>query len=647
MPPRPRPKGAPARRRVPARSSKARAKARRTLANPARRLAVCSLLVVIVFSALAIRVTQLQVLSGNRYRQMALHQTQKIVPLPAQRGTIFDRNGSDLAMSIELTSIYADPKQVTDAVSYAAELAPILHVNRKDLVDRLSDKHFDFAYVARRVSDRVVAAVKKLELPGVGFIPESARRYPASPLAASLIGRVGGQGSGREGGNGLEYLYDELLAGKDGKLVVERDEQGLDIPGTASHEIEARRGSDLVLTIDESLQWQAEQALIDQVTATNAKGGMAAVVDVTTGDVLALASVNGVASGEPPGPSRAGEINRPLMELFEPGSTNKLITLSTAIEAGIVGPDTLINVPAELRIGDAVYKDVDPHGDVQMSVSDILRESSNIGTIAIAQHLSKDQLANALRSFGLGSRTAVDFPGQPSGLLLDPSKYYDTGLASTAIGYGVAVTGMQMLDAYATIANGGVTRPPRLLDATIDSNGKRHPALQAVGRHVVSAQTAMTMTDMLTGVVSDGTGACAAIPGYIVAGKTGTSRKAVDGGYSHGTMASFIGFAPAQHPRLAAIVVLDEPRSQYGGAAAAPVFANIMQFALTRSDVAPDDPGNTQFNASRSAAGATGANCDPPPAAPVAPLVTARTPTSSTKPKAANGSLGHDTSQSG
>ena len=207
-------------------------------------------------------------LSGNRYRQMSLHQTQKIVPLPAQRGTIFDRNGSDLAMSIELTSIYADPKQVTDDITYAAELAPILHVNRKDLVEHLSDKHFDFAYVARRVSDRVVAAVKKLELPGVGFVPESARRYPADPLAGSLIGHVGGQGSGREGGNGLEYLYDKLLAGKDGKLVVERDQQGLDIPGTASHEIEARRGSDLVLTLDESLQWQAEQSLVDQVTAT-------------------------------------------------------------------------------------------------------------------------------------------------------------------------------------------------------------------------------------------------------------------------------------------------------------------------------------------------------------------------------------------
>jgi cell division protein FtsI (penicillin-binding protein 3) len=242
--------------------------------------------------------------------------------------------------------------------------------------------------------------------------------------------------------------------------------------------------------------------------------------------------------------------------------------------------------------------------------------------------MPKEQLAEALRSFGLGSRTAVDFPGQASGLLLDPAKYYDTGLASTAIGYGVAVTGMQMLDAYATIANGGVTRPPRLLDAVIDSAGKRHPALEQRGRRVVSPKTALEMTNMLTGVVSDGTGACAAIPGYIVAGKTGTSRKAINGGYSSGTMASFIGFAPAQSPRLAAIVVLDEPSSQFGGAAAAPVFSSVMQFALSRSDVAPDDVGNTQFNAARAAAAQTGASCDPPPTARAALLpTTATTPT--------------------
>jgi cell division protein FtsI (penicillin-binding protein 3) len=521
-------------------------------------------------------------------------------------------------------------------------------MNRKVLQKRLANTHFDFQYLARRVSDQVVAAVRKLDLIGVGFVPESARRYPAEPLGGSLIGHVGGEGIGLDG---LENLYETVLAGRAGSFVVERDQQGLDIPNTATRKIEARRGTDVVLTLDESLQWQAEQSLIDQVTATRARGGMAAVVDVTNGDVLALASVEGADAKNRARPSSAGELNRPLMELFEPGSTNKLITLSTAIEAGIVGPDTMIAVPEKLRVGDATFTDVDPHGDVEMSVSDILRESSNIGTIEIAQHLSKDQLAQALRSFGLGSPTSVDFPGQGSGLLLDPSKYYDTGLASTAIGYGVAVTGMQMLDAYATIANGGVTRPPHLLDATIDAKGKRHTAAAVPGQRVVSEPTAVAMSNMLAGVVRDGTGACAAIPGYTVAGKTGTSRKAVGGGYSHGTMASFIGFAPAQHPRLAAIVVLDEPTTQYGSTAAAPVFADLMQFALTRNDVASDDVGNAQYDAARAAAARTATNCDTPAVAALAAI--RRDPASAPAPGFDNGStttpgsLGYDTSQSG
>ena len=626
---------------------------------------MCSILVVLVFGALAFRVTQLQVLSGNRYKEMSLRQTLRTVSLPAQRGSIFDRNGSDLAMSIELTSIYADPRQVTDPITYAAELAPVLHMSRSSLYSRLSNTRYEFQYLARRVSDDVVDRVKKLDLVGVGYVPESARRYPAGALARSLIGIVGGEGYGLDG---LEGLYNSELAGKNGTLVVEQDQQGLDIPGTATHQVEARRGSDIELTLDESLQWEAEQSLIDEVTATRAEGGMAVVVDVTNGDVLALASVEGAKGSTPARPSGAEELNRPLMEIFEPGSTNKLITLSTAIQDGVVGPNTVLDVPAELRVGNATFTDVDVHGNVRMSVADILRQSSNIGTIEIAQRLSKTELAGALRAFGLGRPTSVEFPGQASGLLLDPSKYYDTGLASTAIGYGVAVSGMQMLDAYATIANGGVTRPPRLLDATVDSKGARHPSVEAKAHRVVSARTAAEMRTLLTGVVTDGTGACASIPGYTIAGKTGTSRKAVNGGYSSGTMASFIGFAPAEHPRLAAIVVLDQPSTEFGGAAAAPVFSDIMQFALTRDHVAPDDVADTQYDAARAAAVASGTDCQTPAAALAAlrsappPTTTTTTvpattttstpagerkrrtgPTSTTVP----GSLGHDTSQSG
>jgi cell division protein FtsI (penicillin-binding protein 3) len=589
---------------------------------------------VFVFGALGFRVAQLQVLSGNRYRLASLRQTVHTVPLQAQRGSIFDRDGRDLALSIQLSSVYADPSEVLDPIAYAAELSPVLHRSEQYLRPLLEYHGSQFEYLARQVSDRVAAKVRELGLVGIGIVPEAARRYPAGALAGSVIGEVRADGTGR---SGLEAQYESILRGTPGELVVERDQQGLDIPNTARHEKEARRGTNVVLTLDESLQWEAEQALIDEVTATRAKGGMAVVVDVTNGDVLAMASIDGATANSPARIAGRNELTRPLTDIFEPGSTNKLITLSTAIANGLVGPDTVIDVPSTLRVGPTQFSDVDPHGDVKMSVTDILRQSSNIGTIEIAQRLSKFQLADALRAFGLGQPTSIQFPGQASGLLLDPMKYYDTGLASTAIGYGVAVTGMQMLDAYVTIANGGFSRPPHLLDAEIDAKGVRQPARVPSGRRIVTTRVAQEMTSMLSDVVTSGTGACAAIPGYTIAGTTGTARKAVNGGYSAGTMASFIGYAPATNPRLAAIVVLDEPASQYGGTAAAPVFADVMQFALTRNDVTPDDVGNAQYDAARASAAQSGTTCTDPASALAAEALTypATTPPPTTPPPAA------------
>jgi cell division protein FtsI (penicillin-binding protein 3) len=607
----------PATKRKPV--ARPRRRIQRVVAHPARRLALCGLLVIVIFGALAVRVTQLQVLSGDRYRLASLSQTKHYVSIPAQRGTIFDRDGRDLAMSVDLSAVYADPQRVLDPIAYAAQLAPILHVSDTDLRELMSNRKREFQFLAHRVDDTVVAEVRKLGLAGIGFSDESARQYPSGALAGSVIGEVGGDGAGL---TGLEWLYRNELKGRAGKLVVERDQQGLDIPNTASHEIDAERGTDIVLTLDEPLQWETEQSLIDEVNATQAKGGMAVVVDTANGDVLAMASIEGASGNSPTHVSGPTEATRPLQQLFEPGSTNKLITLSTAIEDGLVTPDTVIDVPSALMIGGARFSDVDVHGDVKMTVSEILRQSSNIGTIEIAQRLTNDRLADALKAFGLGSTTSIDFPGQASGILRDPDHYYSNGLASTAIGYGVAVTGMQMLDAYVTIANGGVTRPPRLLDATVDAKGVRHDAAIVDGHRVVSSQTAAEMSQMLTGVVSGGTGACAAIQGYTIAGKTGTAHKATNGGYSTGTMASFIGYAPAAHPKLASIVVLDEPATTYGGAAAAPVFADVMQFALTHYGVTPDDVTNAQFDAARSSAAEAGTECIDPAAAAAAHAAT-------------------------
>jgi cell division protein FtsI (penicillin-binding protein 3) len=580
-------------------------------AKPLRRLGVCTVLVVLAFSLLAFRVTQLQVLSGDHYEELALRQRLRTIPLNAERGNIFDRNGRDLAISVERSSVYADPTLVADPALYASKLAPIVAVDQQMLYERLADKSRRFVYIARTVDDATAAAIRELALPGVAFVPEAQRQYPAGSVASALIGRVGGEGYGLDG---LEAHYDEVLKGSPGEVVVERDQRGREIPNTERKRVDARPGNDLVLTIDETIQYQVEQTLTDQVTATGAKGGMAVMVDVRSGDVVAMATVQGPANGEPAHAARAGEsTNRPLTDLFEPGSTNKLITVAAAIEQGRIGAHTPFDVPAQIRVGDEkTYTDSHrENGRDRWSTTDILRESSNVGTILIAQDLGKEALAQALRDFGFGATTAIDYPGQPRGLLLHPDEYYTTGLASTAIGYAISVTAMQMVDVYTTIANDGVSVPPRLLGATIDADGERQVTATEPGARVISEKTARTMTDMLGEVVRAGTGACAAIPGYAVAGKTGTARKAApEGGYSEATYASFVGFAPADDPRLAAIVVLDEPRNEFGSVAAAPVFSEIVRAALTQYRVPPTDVGpDSQFEAASAHAREQGSQC--------------------------------------
>jgi cell division protein FtsI (penicillin-binding protein 3) len=312
---------------------------------------------------------------------------------------------------------------------------------------------------------------------------------------------------------------------------------------------------------------------------------------VQTGDVLAMATVDGPDATHPARPASATDQNRPLTTVYEPGSTNKVITVASAMELGLVNPSTVLTVPDSLRIADATFADHDPHGTVRWTVADIMRESSNVGAIEIGRMVGKDRLDASLRAFGFGSQTPIRFPGESAGLLLDPAKYTATSMGSVPVGNGLAVTAMQMLDVFVTIANDGVSRPPRLVSATIDADGTRHPVTPQPGKRVVSEATARAMRVMLTGVVTGGTGTKAAIPGYPVAGKTGTARKPPYEHPPYRYMASFAGFAPADHPRIAAIVVLDEPGTAiYGGEVAAPVFAQIMRYALRLEHVAPTTP---------------------------------------------------------
>jgi len=612
------------------------------------------LAVLVVFGALAYRVADLQLLNSDRYKAMALDQRLRTIPLAAARGSIFDRNGRDLAISVERPSVWADPKIVSDPAMYASRLAPVVGVDQEKLYERLSRRDRRFVYIARTVPDDVAEEVRSLGLPGVGFVPEPQREYPAGNVAAAVIGRVGGEGYGLDG---LENLYEDQLAGTAGELIVERDQRGRDIPDTERSRIGAERGADLVLTIDQTLQYEVEQTVIDQVTALEAKGGMAIVVDMRTGDVLAMATVERGKNGGRARPAEAGEKNRPLTDLLEPGSTAKTITVASAIEHGKVGPYTEFTVPPSYRVGEHDYHDTHPlDPSVRHSTREIFRESSNIGTIQIAQQLGPELLDGALRDFGFGEKTAIDYPGQENGIVIPAEDYTATDLSSIAIGYSVAVTPMQMLDVYSTIANGGETLPPRLLDATIDSDGDRTSIPAAPKHRVVSEATAATMTDMLTDVVRGGTGACAAVAGHTVAGKTGTARIPIRGGYSEKTKASFVGFAPANDPRLAAIVVIEEPvyEAEFGSRAAAPAFAEIMQFGLNHLRVAPTASGpGTQYEEAQARVAEADLDCSVPHGEALSQVIqqrrearareaaaaqqTAATPTSTVPPEPAEG----------
>jgi len=554
--------------------------------------------------------------------------------LAAERGSIFDRNGNDLAISVQQQTVFADPRFIRDPAVAVARLAPVLGLEPQDLLERLSRTDTAFVYLARKVNDETAKQVRTLGITGVGMVGESKRFYPSSSLAAPVLGFVGTDNNGL---GGLEASFEATLRGKPGKVVTEADPSGRSIPTTDRTEEQARRGGDLVLTLDQSIQYETERQLVAQVEATKARGGMAVVADVRTGDVLAMVTVVGADADGPARPASSTQQNRPVTTVYEPGSTNKVITLGAALEAGVVTPDTTYAVGSSIRIADAVFDDHDPHPVEQWSVRDIMRESSNVGTILVARALGKERLDASLRAFGFGSRTALDFPGESAGLLLDPSRYSLTSMGSVPVGNGLAVTAMQMLDVFVTVANGGVSRPPRLVSATIDADGTKHPRRPLTGTRVVSATTAAQLNEMLRSVVSDGTGERAGIPGYSVAGKTGTARKPpYEQPYRY--MASFAGFAPAEAPRLAAIVVLDEPgTSYYGGQVAAPVFARVMQYALRLERVPPTAALTTPDD--DASAAPSRSNDAPAPPAPSASTVTPVTLATASAARAAPGTL--------
>jgi cell division protein FtsI (penicillin-binding protein 3) len=568
--------------------------------RPRLRLGATLLVLLVGFGAVAVRLVDLQVVGGQEYTAFGASQRFQDIALPADRGSIFDRNGNDFAISIPQRTIWADPRLIEDPAATVVVLAPLLGLDAAGALDLTTRLGSDakFVYVARRVPDGVAAAIDaavaddpdtdvREGLSGIFFLDEPKRFSPAGDLAGSVLGQVGVD---NEGLSGLELQYDELLTGVAGELVIEKDPDGRTIPGGERQLEPAERGDDLVLTLDRSMQYEAERALAAQVTAKGGKNGVAIVARPSTGEILALANLT---TDPETGQVRATRNNIAATAVYEPGSVNKVITVAAAIEEGLVSPSTELLVPDHLQVSDHLYTDHDPHPTENYTVTRILTESSNIGTIMLAQMLGKDRLDSYLRRFGLGTKTALGFPNESAGILLDPKDYSGTSMGSIPIGQGISVTALQMLEVYNAIANDGVYVPPKLVLETVGRDGTSHPAVVGEARRVISESTAAKMRDMLTNVVAEGTGTRGGISGYTVAGKTGTARKPLaTGGYRDASgyhyVATFAGFVPAERPDLSIIVVIDEPAGDiFGGTVAAPVFADLAQYGLRLFRIPP------------------------------------------------------------
>jgi cell division protein FtsI (penicillin-binding protein 3) len=557
---------------------------------PRNRLFALLGVLALAFAAIVVRLTYVQGVSAGPYTEIGLSERIHTQILPADRGSIFDRNGDELAISVPQSTIWADPLLVTAPASEAEQLAPVLGMTTAAVLSRLTAPG-QFAYIERTVPDSVAAGVEKLKLPGIEILDEPKRFDPDGPLASPVIGVVGTDGTGL---SGLEYQYNSELIGHPGKLVSEDDPGGDPIPGGFQRLTPATKGSDLVLTIDRSLQFEVEQDLAAEITSSQARGGMAVVLDRRTGDILAMASLQNSPEGVIP------TINNDATDaVYEPGSVQKLVTVSAALQEGTIQPTTVLTVPDRVDVAGTEINDDNTHPVEQWTPTDILTASSNVGALEIAAMLGKAGLVKYIHDFGEGSATALHFPGESAGLLLPPDEWSGTTDATVAFGQGISVTALQIAAAYNAIANGGVYVAPRLVDAMVNSQGQTIQMPPSATHEVVSPLVAREMTAMLTEVTRGGTGTAAAINGYQVAGKTGTAQLAVQGhsGYETGAYyASFAGFVPATSPAFTALVVLEQPTTIYGGTAAAPVFQKIATYALRELQIPPPPPDPDLFD---------------------------------------------------
>jgi len=548
-----------------------------------RRIGVLAAAFLLLLGAALARSVWLQIVKGPELAAMALRQHRETVVVPAARGTVVDRNGQPLAIGRLSTTVYANPRQVDDARNLTLAAAKLFGNDPAELYPLLTDRSRGFVYVARKADPKQAEKLERLGFAGLGFYPEELRFYPQGPVAAQILGFAGLDNKGLEG---LERSLEGTLAGKPGSQTVVKDPFGraLDVVETTRE----TPGKDVRLTIDRQIQANAEEVLAETVRRWGAKSATAVVLDPRTGELLAMATAPRFNANRFAKTRADRRRNRAATDTYEPGSTFKLVTVAAALEEGIVNPRSSFRLAPTLEVADRTIREAHSRGTQRLSVREIVEYSSNIGTITIAQRLGEGRLADWIDRFGFGTTTGVDFPGESPGFALPLDEWSGSTIGTVPIGHGIAVTPLQMARAYSAIANGGRLVRPHLIDRIAGEATK-----VGKGRRVVSKRVADQVLDMLRGVVVEGTGTAAAIPGYTVAGKTGTAAKIdPDGTYSSSRyVASFAGLVPASKPELVVMVMVDEPRGgYYGGTVAAPAFRDIARFNLQHLEIPQDAP---------------------------------------------------------
>jgi len=545
-----------------------------------RRIRLLGAVFAAVFAFALVRAGWLQAVRAPMLDRLASNQHRETVQVPAHRGTIYDRLGLELAIGSSATTVYANPRQITSPRAAAIAAGQELGVDADKLYPLLADHSRGFVYVARQADPEKAKALQQRGIVGFGFYPEEKRIYPQRQVGASIVGYAGVDNKGLAG---VELSLDHVLTGKQGEKTIVKDPFGRMLEVVDSKP--GHDGKDVYLTIDHTIQGQVERILKETQERWAAKSASAVVMDPRTGGILALAVEPGYDANRFPKASPDRTRDRAVTDTYEPGSTFKIVTISAALESGRITPRTRYRLPYEIKVADRKIHDAEPRGTETLNVKQILSRSSNVGVVTIAEALGKSRISEWIRRFGFGRKTGIEFPGETRGIVLPQARWSGSTIGNVPIGQGIAVSALQTVAAYSAIANEGVWVQPHLIERVAGDQ-----AVEPKRHRIMSAKTAREVRSMLHEVVEEGTGTTAQVPGYRIAGKTGTAAKPDEhGGYSnYQYVASFVGFVPVRKPRVVILVTVDEPKGAiWGGVVAAPAFAEIAKFAVQYLEVSP------------------------------------------------------------